>query len=178
MVRIFCLIALLFYYPAQAQVIKHQSTTAGAYYYSAGSDAYPNDALTVELGDDLGSSVTVPATTITNIGFKLVSKGVADVKIMLVNPAGAVHECQTIANSSLTDAGWNDVTLSTPLTITSGQAVKVWVTSSGDAQTVLYFAAGTAGLLYRATVYADFCSATDPGADTGVGPVGVRVYAH
>ena len=154
-------------------------TASGAWYYSAGSDTYPNSDAALDTGDDFGSSITVGASgNITKIAMKVVTKGTSNFKILLETPGGTVQECQTIANASITNAAWNEVTLASPLAVTSSQVVKVWVTVDATGQSAFYYGSAGSGLFARGDTYANFCSTTTAGADVGVGRLGVRVYVN
>lgn len=172
------LIALLFasLCRADGQVIGWPAAGGGTYYYSAGSDSYPNSDGDADTGDSYGAAITAGATgNITTIGVKVATKGTSNFKIMIITPGGAVHECQTISNASVTNGAWTDVTLSTPLAVTSSQVVRIWVTVDATGQTLFNYAAGSSGLLFRSDVYADFCSNSATGSGVGFGPVAVRI---
>jgi len=153
--------------------------TSGTYYYSTGSDSYPNTDITLSTGEAMNSITTAGATgSLTKIGVKVTTKGTANLKVIVFNQSSAIHECFTVTNAAMI-VGWNELTLATPLAVTSGNTIGIAVASSAANQTYFTYAAGSSGLLGTASAsYSTFCTDSETYSDLGAGPLGVRIYVQ
>lgn len=108
------------------------------------------------------------------VWFDTIELTVTSYKIALYKPDGTLHESKTIS-AAPTYSAYNEITLATPLTVTTGQNVVVAV----ETDNTVGFASFADGLVYwYSVVYASFPPANTTGWDSSTGAIKVRVYVQ
>lgn len=145
------------------------------YYSGPGTDTFASET-TQNASEEYGNQVTCTvAGTITQIGVKIKTADANAVKLWLgKDKVGTVWTKHEIVTKASITAGWNDVTLVTPLSVSAG-AIMLVIFNIASGNTV-YYNSGYNGHWAASKTYATWNPATITlAADTGYG-YGVRVY--
>lgn len=169
---------------ADAQIIsiaKKKAAGGGpdTYYYSEGLGEGDFSAnIELESGYMYAANVTVTTGgSLTKIGVKISDKSSANIKIMLLkNSAADVHECAEIANATLPSSGWYDYTLSTPLTVSNSEVVRVAIATSASYTIRINYDGSDNGFTDTTHAYATACGSAPDGWGGYGKELGVRVY--
>ncbi len=156
------LLSLIFTAPSYGgMVIGSGAAATPQWYYSAGSDNYPNGQ-TLSTLDNVGGPITLASGgTITKIAIKIGTTAPENMKIglyRLVVATWTLVECVTLAYPSAN--AWAEATLVTPYVTSVGQTVRV--IASFDASWSAFYGSATAGTGFWYTNDYNTCCVSTP----------------